>query len=76
MNKEQKIWLSASFISGIISVSMVTMAIGYDIRFRYGLYIAISAYVMTFISIIMYALVQYASTREVLSILVRKVYEF
>lgn len=71
MNKEQKIWLLISFISGAIFMSIMTMSI-YDIRFRYGLYIAISAYGIMFTSFIMYALTQYVSTREILSILVRK----
>lgn len=72
MNKEQKIWLLVSFISGILFMSIMTLAL-YDIRFRYGLYILVSAYFIMFTSFMMYAFTQYISTREIVSILAKKI---
>ena len=72
MNKEQKIWLLISTISGMIFMSIMIMAV-YDIRFKYGLYIMVLAFVIMFTSFIMYALTQYIPTREIISILAKKV---
>ena len=72
MNKEQKIWFLVSFVSGVIFMSIMTLAI-YDIRFEYGLYILFSTYGVMFISFMMYALTQYISTRDIMSILARKI---
>lgn len=75
MNKDQKIWLSVSIISGIIYMSIITISL-YNIsfmRFRFGIYIFISVYVIMFTSFLMYALTQYISTKEVVSILAKKV---
>ena len=72
MNKEQKIWFLVSFVSGVIFMSIMTLAI-YDIRFEYGLYILFSTYGVMFTSFIMYALTQYISTRDIMSTLARKI---
>jgi hypothetical protein len=45
----------------------------YDIRFKYGFYMATLAYVIMFISFVMYAFTQYVSTKEVVSILAGKI---
>lgn len=74
--KERRIWFLISVIGSIVSIVLMTNAVVYDIRPRYGLYIVILAYVVTFVSFIMYALNQYISTKEIVSILVGKVGEF
>lgn len=72
MNKEQKIWLLISTISGMIFMSIMIMAV-YDIRFKYGLYIAIAIFGIMYAGFMMFAMTQYISTREIVSILAKKV---
>jgi len=71
-NKESKIWLSISLISGIIYLGIMTTAI-YDNRFEHDLFIFISVYIIMFVSFLMYALTRHISTKEVISILIKKV---
>ncbi len=60
MNKEQKIWLSISVISGIIFMVIMTMIVIYDKRLDYDLYKLISVYIIMFASFLMYAFTQYS----------------
>lgn len=71
--KERKIWFLISVIGSIVFVVLMTNAIVYDIRPMCGFYILVLTYVVTFGSFVMYALTQYASTNEIVSILIRKV---
>ena len=76
MNKEQKIWLFISIVSGTIFVSTFVDALTLaksDIRLKYGFYILASAYTVTMVSFLMYAFTQYITTREIISILIKKV---
>lgn len=75
MNKEQRIWLRISIVNAIISMGMLIAAAVYDIRLKYGLYITILTYAIAFVSFLMYCLVQYMSTREIISILIKKIHE-
>ncbi len=71
MNKEQKVWLLISAIFGIAFVGIMTMSI-YDIRFKYGLYVTITTFSIMYIGFIMFALTQWIPTREIVSILAKK----
>ena len=76
MNKEQKIWLFISIVSGTIFVSTFVDALTLtksDIILLDRFYILVSAYIVTFVSFLMYAFTQYLSTREIISILKEKV---
>ena len=75
MNKEQKIWLLVTIISGIIFMTIMTMSI-YDIRFKYGLYVVILAFGIAFTGLFMFSMTQYISTIEIISILSKKVREW
>jgi len=76
MNKEQKIWFLISTVSGITFISLLTMAAVYNIRFKYGLYAVLLMYGITFTGFIMYALTRYMSTKEITSILAKKISEW
>lgn len=71
MNKEQNIWLLVSTISVVIFMILMEIAF-YGIRFKYDVYIIMSISIIIFVSFIMYAFTQYVSTREMVSILVKK----
>lgn len=71
--KEMMIWLLISVVSAVVFVGVMTNAVVYDIRFKYGFYIAVLTYIIMFISIVMYSFTQYISTREIVSILVGKI---
>jgi len=76
MNKEQKIWLFISIVSGTIFVSTFVDALTLtrsDIILLDRFYILSSALTVTFVSFLMYAFTQYLSTREIISILKEKV---
>lgn len=75
MNKEQKIWFLTSAISGIIFMSILIMTI-YDIRFKYGLYVVILAFGISYAGLIMFSMTQWISTREIVSMLSKKVREW
>jgi bacteriorhodopsin len=70
--KERKIWFLICSISGIVFIGIMGAAV-YDIRFKYGFYMAALAYVIMFISFVMYAFIQYVSTKEMVSILAGKI---
>lgn len=72
MNKEQKVWLLISAISGITLVSIVTMAVVYNIRFNYGFYVVATIFGIMYVGFIMFALTQWIPTREIVSILTKK----
>lgn len=74
--KERKLWFLISIVGSIVSIVLMTNAIVYDIRPRYGFCIIALTYVVTFTSFVMYALTQYISTKEIVSILVGKVRNF
>lgn len=76
MNKEQKVWFLISAISGITFISLLTMAVVYNIRFKYGLYAVLLMYGIMFTGFIMYALTQYMLTKEIASILAKKIREW
>ncbi len=76
MNKEQKIWLFISVVSGTIFMSTFVDALTLaksDIRLKYGFYILASSYTVTMVSFLMYAFTQYISTRDIISILKEKI---
>lgn len=71
--KERRIWFLVSVISGIVFVGLMAAAISYDIRFRYGFFVVTLAFIVMFTSFLMYSFTQYISTKEILSILARKI---
>lgn len=74
MNKEQKIWLSIGFISSVIVIGLMSIAMASDVRHRYSFIFVLVPYCIAFLSFLMYALTQYISTREIASIMIRKVF--
>ncbi len=73
MNKEQKIWLLICAISFSISFGLIYFSAVHNIRPRYGFMIIALTYSVAFISLMMWVLTQYASTKEIISILTRKI---
>jgi hypothetical protein len=71
--KERRLWFLISVVGSIVFIVLMTNAIVYDMRPKYGFYITALVYVVTFVSFIMYAFTQYISTKEIVSILVGKV---
>lgn len=76
VNKEQKIWFLISTVSGITFISLLTMAAVYNIRFKYGLYAILLTFGITYTGFIMYAFTQYMSTKEIASVLSKKISEW
>lgn len=70
--KEMKIWLSVSAVSAILFTGLMIAAAVYDVRFKYGLYMVVLTCIVMYFSFVMYSFNQYISTREIVSILVRK----
>ena len=75
MNKEQRKWLSICIISGTIYMTLMSLSL-YDIRFKYGIFIVISTAFIAYFGIVMFALTQYMSTKEIVSIIIGKVKDF
>ena len=75
MNKEQRKWLSICIISGTIYMTLMSLSL-YDIRFKYGIFIVISTAFIAYFGIVMFALTQYMSTKEIVSIIIWKVKDF
>jgi bacteriorhodopsin len=71
--KERRIWLLISIISGTVFIGLMTAAVSYDTRFKYGFYVVSLTCIAMFTSFVMYAFTRYVSTKEIVSILVRKV---
>ena len=75
MNKEQRKWLSICIISGTIYMTLMSLSL-YDIRFKYGIFIVISTAFIAYFGIVIFALTQYMSTKEIVSIIIWKVKDF
>ena len=71
--KERKTWLLICVISGIVFTVLMDAALVYDIRFKYGFFVVVLAYVVMFTSFVMYSFTRYISTKEIVSILIGKV---
>lgn len=73
--KEEKIWFLIMTVCGIIFITLLSLSL-YNIRFKYGLLIVILFFIVTCIGLIMTALTRYIPTREIISILIKKVREW
>lgn len=70
--KERRIWLSVSIVSALVFIWLMITALKYDIRPIYGIYLVVLTYFIMFCSFVMYSFTEYISTREFVSILVKK----
>ncbi len=73
--KEEKIWFLIMTISGIIYITLLSLSL-YNIRFKYGLLIMILFFAVAYIGLIMMALTRHIPSREIVSILIKKVREW
>jgi hypothetical protein len=71
--RERKTWLLICVVSGIVFTVLMDVALVYDIRFKYGFFVVILAFIVMFASFVMYSFTQYISTKEIVSILIGKV---
>lgn len=73
--KERKTWLLISIVSAVVFTVLMDAALVYDLRFKYGVLVVVLAYTVMFTSFVMYSFTQYISTKEIVSILARKIRE-
>ena len=71
--KERMIWFLISVVGSIVSIVLITFGAAYNMRPKYGIYMVMLTYVITFASFVMYAFTQYISTKEIVSILIGKI---
>jgi uncharacterized membrane protein len=74
MNKEQKIWLSIGIVGSVVVIGLMSIAMVSNIRHSYGFIVVLLAYCIAFVSFLMSALTEYISTRDIVSVLIRKVF--
>ena len=71
--KERTVWLLISMAGVMVFYGLMISGVIYNVRPMYGLYIIVLSYGITCISFIMYSLTRYISTREIVTILLRKI---